>query len=300
MSTSNDKFLPQGAPLGLVDPCEVVATDAPSFGGARHEYVGLPIGGNDRKKAWLRVKFQKGAVKEHGVNGVQTEHLLRVVEDRLHDFQDGPFPCWQNELALAKVQEAIALMHHRTVERRNAGVEGTDAALPVPSVVDPLFDANWLKGELNDAAALLGMCAHDLGLQPDTGTTYAQLPEKLGPIARSLTAECYRMRKALADKGDHGDEDHEHAAAGCCFPVGPGRAGPGDDHADEVDKLMAANRNSRARDTAEMVFAGVVVAMLQGGRDLGRSRQEVLDEAASWAKDIGAYKVFPDDEAASV
>lgn len=70
------------------------------------------------------IKFQKGPVKDHGVNGCHQEDLLEIVIDRLKLFQDGPFPCRENALALTKCQEALHWLNSRTADRVKRGVEG--------------------------------------------------------------------------------------------------------------------------------------------------------------------------------
>jgi hypothetical protein len=66
-------------------------------------------------------------VKEFGVNGCHQEDLLAIVIDRLRSFQAGPFACRENALALTKIEEAMHWLNHRTSERKNRGVEGTNA-----------------------------------------------------------------------------------------------------------------------------------------------------------------------------
>jgi hypothetical protein len=71
------------------------------------------------------VQFQKGAIKEHGVNGVMNEDLIAMVIDRLESFQDSPFKCRENALAITKFEEGLHWLRQRTTKRENRGVEGT-------------------------------------------------------------------------------------------------------------------------------------------------------------------------------
>ena len=71
------------------------------------------------------ILFQRGPVKEVGINGITEQVLLAIVADRLECFQNGPYPCRENALALTKIQEAMHWLHHRTIERVQRGVEGT-------------------------------------------------------------------------------------------------------------------------------------------------------------------------------
>lgn len=70
--------------------------------------------------------FQNGPIAENGYNGISNEALLAVVEDRLKGFQSGQFACRENALALTHLQEAMHWLHHRTRERMQRGVEGTN------------------------------------------------------------------------------------------------------------------------------------------------------------------------------
>lgn len=96
-------------------------------GGAPHQYrisyerQGQP--GHQRVETCL--KFQNGAIKEVGTNGITHEVLLAVLIDRLAHFQRGPYACAENETALTALLEAQAALHSRTARREAAGTEGT-------------------------------------------------------------------------------------------------------------------------------------------------------------------------------
>lgn len=70
--------------------------------------------------------FQRGPIKEVGVNGLTNEALLAVVIDRLRGFQSGPFSCRENAIALTKLEEAQHWLQSRTRARVARGVEGTN------------------------------------------------------------------------------------------------------------------------------------------------------------------------------
>ena len=72
------------------------------------------------------ILFQCGGVLENGVNGVTNEALLAIVADRLRCFQAGPYPCKENDRALAHVEWALEQLHARTLEREARGVEGRE------------------------------------------------------------------------------------------------------------------------------------------------------------------------------
>jgi hypothetical protein len=71
------------------------------------------------------IRFQKGPIKETGVNGVSNEVLLGIVVARLQAFQSGDFACRENALALTSIEEAMLWMKKRTLDRQLKGVEGT-------------------------------------------------------------------------------------------------------------------------------------------------------------------------------
>lgn len=117
---------------GLNEILSIRALDELGHGGANHVYrIYGPIpprGSHDTSKvrpALAEVSFQNGPIAEVGVNGVSNEALLAIVEDRLISFQNGPFACSHNEIALNHVRHALDTLKARTEERIQRGVEGT-------------------------------------------------------------------------------------------------------------------------------------------------------------------------------
>lgn len=112
-----------GAAGVMIEVC-----DEPAFG-AHHLYrvsacdaIGDLVGGQGRL---ARIEFQKGPIKEAGVNGCNEMDLLAIVSHRLQCFQDTEFACQENEQALEGVKVAMAALHSRTKSRMARGVEGT-------------------------------------------------------------------------------------------------------------------------------------------------------------------------------
>jgi len=70
------------------------------------------------------IHFQKGPVKEAGLNGISDDTLLAVVIDRLQGFQKGPFSCRENAVALTHIETALLWLQKRTMDRITRGVEG--------------------------------------------------------------------------------------------------------------------------------------------------------------------------------
>lgn len=125
-----------GAKNVLNSSLRVVALDEPGPGGANHEYR-IEV---DGILSDLSISFQKGPVKENGVNGISNEALLAIVIDRLRGFQfarlpdgsfdeqtKGPYACDGNKIALMCVEMALVELHRRTLFREARGVEGTSA-----------------------------------------------------------------------------------------------------------------------------------------------------------------------------
>lgn len=110
----------------------VSVLDAPGAGGAHHHYsiTGYETSENPARldcpaESGIEVIFQNGPIKEAGVNGVTHEVLLAIVIDRLRSFQNGPYACGPNAIALASCHEAMRQLQKRTRERIARGVEGT-------------------------------------------------------------------------------------------------------------------------------------------------------------------------------
>ncbi len=71
------------------------------------------------------VNFQKGPIKENGINGVNNEDLIAMVICRLEHFNQSEFRCRENSMAITKLEEALLWLRKRTMGREKRGVEGT-------------------------------------------------------------------------------------------------------------------------------------------------------------------------------
>lgn len=78
-------------------------------------------GGDILGEVW----FQRGPIKEEGVNGVMNEDLIAMVITRLEHFQKSEFACRENAIAITKLEEALLWLRKRTMAREKRGVEGT-------------------------------------------------------------------------------------------------------------------------------------------------------------------------------
>ena len=107
---------------------EVFATDDVAFN-ANHEYivVAAPAEGEEigLDNPYAKVNFQKGPIKENGVNGCHNEDLIAIVIDRLQCLNQGDFACRENSIAITKLEEAMMWLNKRTADRKARGVEGT-------------------------------------------------------------------------------------------------------------------------------------------------------------------------------
>jgi hypothetical protein len=118
------------------DTSGIVVHDEPGPGGASHRYrVVKAVCRDDDGDVGVflddtlaLICFQFGPIQEVGVNGVQQEHLLAIVEDRLASFQAGPFANHYNAEALEHVQAAMAALKQRTLDRIARQVEGFSRA----------------------------------------------------------------------------------------------------------------------------------------------------------------------------
>lgn len=108
--------------IGTEKYTKVFAVDEPEFN-ANHRYIvsDATVEGYEL----VEVNFQKGPILENGVNGCCNEDLIAMVIDRLESFQNSPYKCRENALALTKLEEALHWLRHRTDARERRGVEGT-------------------------------------------------------------------------------------------------------------------------------------------------------------------------------
>lgn len=124
----------------VVDPCNeklgITVMDQPGSGGAHHEYMiaGFNLDpnttctdGDGVGEGAVRINFQNGPIAEVGTNGITHEALIAILIDRLQCFQNGPYKCRENAMALTHLEEAMMWLQERTRDRISRGVEGTQA-----------------------------------------------------------------------------------------------------------------------------------------------------------------------------
>jgi hypothetical protein len=113
---------------GTNEHTTVAAVDMPSHGGACHEYQVIGVNQENHSEAGsllAEISFQKGPIKEHGVNGIHNEDLICIVIDHLEGFQHGEHACIENVLVLENLKLCLEQLHRRTDRRKEAGIEGT-------------------------------------------------------------------------------------------------------------------------------------------------------------------------------
>ena len=75
----------------------------------------------------IALRFQRGPLKEVGINGCAIEDAVDVLIERLEGFQRGPFACRENAEAIEHLTWARGLLLARTRKRQEQRVEGTNA-----------------------------------------------------------------------------------------------------------------------------------------------------------------------------
>jgi len=111
--------------IGTEKYTRVYAMDEKEFN-ANHRYVVVHENGEDEAQELVVINFQKGPIKENGVNGCCNEDLIAMVIDRLQSFQESPYKCRENAIAITKLEEALQWLNWRTRGREKRGVEGTN------------------------------------------------------------------------------------------------------------------------------------------------------------------------------
>lgn len=115
---------------GLNDALDITVMDEPGQGGACHVYASTHMAASSAPSGFspcgeTTIKFQNGPIQEAGVNGISGAALIAIQIDRLRSFQEGPYKCRENALALPALEEALMWLQKRTRDRLARGVEGT-------------------------------------------------------------------------------------------------------------------------------------------------------------------------------
>lgn len=112
---------------GAVSGLSIQAFGSPSSAGAHNTYD-IQWVSKSGYECINEIDFQNGPIPENGNNGVTIEALLAVCEHRLAGFQNGPYPCTENEIALGHIGRALDALKRRTADRVARNVEGKNEA----------------------------------------------------------------------------------------------------------------------------------------------------------------------------
>lgn len=89
---------------------------------------GNPMGGH-AAGCGFAIEWQNGPLMVDGVrrepNGAFVEDIIAAALGRLRFYQSSKFACAENEGAIYRLENALALLDFRTKDREHRGVEGT-------------------------------------------------------------------------------------------------------------------------------------------------------------------------------
>jgi len=85
--------------------------------GGMAEGVGIKI-------EWQNGPLGRGAERKEP-NGAFVETVIDIARQRIQYYQDGPFKCRENAIAITKLEEALLWLGKRTRDREARAVEGT-------------------------------------------------------------------------------------------------------------------------------------------------------------------------------
>jgi hypothetical protein len=132
--TSVHRTLPENTVPNMIYEDPALMVDCSDIGHRYTIFASKPIVENLNGKEvslglmdMVELSFQKGPVKEVGINGIQNEPLIAILIHRL-EYLDSQFPCDDNKEAIAHMYEALTFLNNRTASRIARGVEGINQA----------------------------------------------------------------------------------------------------------------------------------------------------------------------------
>lgn len=72
----------------------------------------------------ITFKIQKGVVSKNGINGCQVDTIIEAAKLILEGLNEQHY-CYQNDMAINKLECALYCLRDRTADRVQRGVEGT-------------------------------------------------------------------------------------------------------------------------------------------------------------------------------
>jgi hypothetical protein len=89
---------------------------------------GRPAGGWAMAEG-IQIEWQNGPLgrgeDRMEPNGAFVETVIAIALQRIEFYNEGPFRCRENSLAITKLEEALLWLNARTARREDQGVEGT-------------------------------------------------------------------------------------------------------------------------------------------------------------------------------
>ena len=72
---------------------------------------------------WQNGPLGRGADRKEP-NGAFVETVIDIARQRIQHYQDSPFKCRENAIAITKLEEALMWLNKRTADREKRNVEG--------------------------------------------------------------------------------------------------------------------------------------------------------------------------------
>lgn len=81
----------------------------------------------------VRLRFQRGAVTEVGINGITNEILLAILVDSLEDLQTGTGACDENALALRCLKQGFSVLTQQFSQVTHEALTALEDQAPIES-----------------------------------------------------------------------------------------------------------------------------------------------------------------------
>ena len=75
-------------------------------------------------EGYINIQLQDGPIGEVGVNGCQIDEVVKYCRDKITEFNQAPYACRENSMAITKLDECLMWLQRRTENRTARGVEG--------------------------------------------------------------------------------------------------------------------------------------------------------------------------------
>jgi len=95
-----------------------VENDSSKWGVGRHCFIKI-----NHDDGFISFRVQDGPIKEVGVNGCQVDTIIEAAKMIIEGLNK-QFPCRENAMVIAKLDEALLWSMKRKIDRERRGVEG--------------------------------------------------------------------------------------------------------------------------------------------------------------------------------